>query len=253
MNDDRELFAKDWQRLLNHLEKEPSDLVLLPEMPFSSWFSATPTFDPEVWNQAVHDHEQWISRLYELSVPVVMATRPIEVENHRINQGFAWSKRTGPRAVHTKSYLPNEAGYFEASWYEPGERVFAPFDVNGMAKAGLMICSDMWAMQHARAYGREGAHLIAVPYAASNKSIDKWLAGGRVAAVVSGAYCVASNRVGPSRGGEVEFGGSGWVIDPDGKVLGMTSGESPFVTVQVDTSLAENAKNTYPRDVLRPD
>jgi N-carbamoylputrescine amidase len=45
------------------------------------------------------------------------------------------------------------------------------------------------------------------------------------------------------------MGGLGWVVDPDGQVLATTSREQPFVTVEVDLRLAEQARHTYPRYV----
>ena len=68
------------------------------------------------------------------------------------------------------------------------------------------------------------------------------------AAVLAGAFCLSSNRVGPnSEGGP--FGGMGWVIDPDGEILALTSEDAPFATVDIDLGAAEHAKATYPRYV----
>ena len=250
MNDDREAFARDWKRLAEHVGKDSSDLVVLPEMPFYYWFCAEPKFDPAVWKEAVGEHRRWVGRLPELGAPVVIGSRPVDLGRRRLNEGFVWTRRGGARGVHFKSYLPDEGGYFEASWYDRGGRVFSPFEVAGL-RAGMMICNDLWSMRHARGYGKKGAHLIAVPRATGRESVEKWVAGGKVAAVVSGAYCVSSNRTG--RRGEAEFGGSGWAIDPEGELLGLTSKTEPFVTVEVDLKKAERAKKTYPRDSLRPD
>lgn len=43
------------------------------------------------------------------------------------------------------------------------------------------------------------------------------------------------------------LGGLGWVIDPEGHVLGVTSPKEPFLTVEIDLDLADEAKQTYPR------
>jgi isopenicillin N synthase-like dioxygenase len=48
----------------------------------------------------------------------------------------------------------------------------------------------------------------------------------------------------------VPVGGHGWIVGPDGEVLGLTSRKQPFVTVAVDLGKAEIAKKTYPRYVL---
>ncbi len=111
-----------------------------------------------------------------------------------------------------------------------------------------MICSDLWFAEHARGYARQGVHILANPRATERSSVDKWIAGGRAIAVMSGAFCLSSNRAGAGQGG-VEFGGGGWVIDPNGNLLGLTTDAQPFVTVEIDPALAEAAKKTYPRDV----
>lgn len=250
MRDDREEFAEDWERLGRHVKSEGSDVVLLPEMPFYSWFPAERKFDPKVWRKAVAEHQRWVRRLGELGAPVVLGTRPVERGGRRLNEGFVWTKKGGARGVQLKNYLPNEAGYYEASWYDRGDRKFSTFEA-GSFKAGFLICSDLWSMASARGYGKEGAQMIAEPRCTGSESVEKWLAGGKVAAVVSGAYSLSSNRAG-KRGG-AEFGGRGWVVDPNGNVLGLTSKARPFVTVKVDLKKADAAKKTYPRDSLQPD
>jgi predicted amidohydrolase len=250
MGDDREKFAEDWVRLARHVGREGSDLVLLPEMPFYHWFPAAPKFDPEVWGEAVAEHRLWGRRLGELGAPVVLGTAPVEKGGRRLNEGFVWTKKGGARGVQPKNYLPDEPGYYEASWYDRGDRKFSTFDV-GAWRGGFLICSDLWSMASARAYGKEGAHLIAEPRCTGRGSVEKWLAGGKVAAVVSGAYSLSSNRVG--KRGPAEFGGRGWVVDPNGNVLGLTSKSKPFVTAKVDVKAADAAKKSYPRDSLEPD
>jgi predicted amidohydrolase len=250
MSDDRGKFSRDWKDLAKHVKSESSDIVVLPEMPFYHWFCAESKFSPTVWEEAVVEHERWLEKIPELGARTVIGSRPVNIDGRRLNQGFVWTKKGGVEGVHIKSYLPNEGGYFEASWYHRGDRRFRPFDAGGM-KAGMMICSDLWSMKHARDYGKKGVHLLASPRATGKASVDKWVAGGRVAAVVAGAYSFSSNRTG--RRGLAEFGGGGWGVDPDGNVLGVTSEEKPFVTVSMDPEVAEKAKKTYPRDALLPD
>jgi len=250
MDDDVNRFADEWEALVRHVRREASELVLLPEMPFYGWFAMSPMFDKSIWNEAVATHGKWMKRLVELAPAMVIGTRPINRKGRRFNEGFVWTKGRGTSGVHLKSYLPDEEGYYEASWYDRGDRKFSAFGTS-RCRVGLLICSELWAMQHARTYGMEGAHLIAVPHAAPMSSIEKWIAGGKVAAVISGAFCIASNRTGERKG--IKFGGSGWIIDPDANVLGLTSEERPFVTADIDRRKAEAAKKTYPRDTLRPD
>jgi N-carbamoylputrescine amidase len=250
MDDDEGRFANDWEGLVKHAKEAASELILLPEMPFYGWFPVSPRFDAGTWNEAVAAHQRWMKRLTELAPAAVVGTRPINRKGRRFNEGFVWRKERGARGVHVKGHLPDEEGYYEASWYHRGDRRFSAFRIPP-CKVGMMICSDLWSMSHAREFGKKGVHLISVPFAASMSNMEKWMAGGKVAAVISGAFCIASNRVGEREG--VRFGGSGWIIGPDAEVLGQTSREEPFVTADIDPQVAEAAKKTHPRDALQPD
>jgi N-carbamoylputrescine amidase len=240
-------IAQDWARLVEHVQTTGSEFVLLPEMPFHDWFARTRPAIPEVWHEAVNAHDRWLGRLEELAPAVVGGTRPVNREGRRHNEGFIWDADGGYLAVHHKYYLPDEEGYWEASWYQRGNGDFKVFPA-GAAIAGYLICTDLWFLERARDYGRQGAHLLLVPRATPTVTTDKWLAGGRTAAVVSGAWSLSSNRrcaEGPGGG----MGGTGWIVDPDGKVLGVTSEAEPFLTREVDLTAAETARTTYPRYV----
>ncbi len=250
MPDDPAEFERQWDRLAAHVRRQSSDLVLLPEMPFYYWFCSGPKFDFKKWEQAVRAHRSWTKRLSELGAPAIIGSAPVERQGRRLNEGFAWTEKGGVRGVHFKNYLPNEPGFYEATWYSRGGKGFKPFELSGW-KAGMMICSDLWSMASARQYGKQGVGLVAVPRSTPASSIDKWVAGGKVAAVLAGAYCASSNRGGAQ--GDLRFAGRGWVIGPDAQVLGLTSKARPFVTVTIDRAKAQHAKTTYPRDSLEPD
>ena len=103
-------------------------------------------------------------------------------------------------------------------------------------------------LDESRRYGLRGVDIIAVPRVTPASSRERWLVGGRSAAIVSGAFCLSSNRSGISVAGD-PFGGQGWVIDPDGGVLAVTSDAEPFATRVLDLAQATAAKTTYPRYV----
>jgi N-carbamoylputrescine amidase len=246
MSDDREKFEEEWVRLGAHVKKKMSDIVLLPEMPFFRWFYGVRKYDSAVWRQSMDAHRRWTKRLGELGAEIVLASSPVQAVGRRHNEGFVWTRGKGRRGIHFKSYLPNEPGYYEASWYSRGNGDFVPFDA-GTCSAGFMICSELWAMGHARRYGKDGVQLLVVPRCTGKASVEKWMAGGKVASLISGAYCISSNRAGG------EFGGVGWAIDPDGNLLASTSAAKPFVTVSIDLKKVESARRTYPRYALNPD
>ncbi len=240
-------FARDWKLLEAHVKKAQSDLVLLPEMPFYPWFAWSPEYDPSIWQAAVKAHQDAESMLRELSSAIVCGSRPIGRKGKRHNEAFIWDARQGFRPAHIKYYLPDEEGSWEASWYERGDKDFSPIQV-GNALLGFVICTDLWFFEHSRSYGKKGVQVIACPRATPKSTLDKWLAGGQAAAVVSGAFLLSSNRI--SREGEpADLGGQGWIVGPNGKVLGMTFPEEPFLTLDLDLRKAVEAKHTYPRYV----
>lgn len=256
LHDDPAALAQDWEALCAHVQAEASDLVLLPEMPFTPWLPAVPRPDPQAWAEAVAAHDHWLARLDELAPAWVIGTRPVLENGRRRNEGFARQPGGPLHAVHTKYYLPDDDGFWEASWYERGEKSFTPVFMEwsgersgSLVGFGLLICTELWFLEHARAYGQAGVHLIANPRATHRDTVEKWLVGGRAAAVVSGAYSLSSNHAPNRTGPEPVFGGQGWVIDPDGEVLGLTSPDRPFLTVEIDLQRAEAAKTTYPRYV----
>jgi N-carbamoylputrescine amidase len=245
MPDEAEAFERAWLALARHCRSRATELVLLPELPFSPWFGASPRFEAEAWRAAEDAHRRWIGRLPELAPAAVLATAPVTRDGHRLNEGFVWDAEGGYRAAHHKFYLPDEEGVWEARWYERGDGRFETARVGGAA-VGFAVCSELWALERARAYGRAGAHVLAVPRLTGRSTVDKWLAGGRAAAVVSGAYSLSSNRASAAQ----DFGGGGWIVGPDGEVLATTSAAEPFATADVDLALAERAKSTYPRYLL---
>ncbi|MBN1779868.1 carbon-nitrogen hydrolase family protein [bacterium] len=248
LNDNPDDFAHEWEQLAAHVKTRSSQLVLLPEMPFCTWFALNPVFEPNVWQSAVTAHEVWMERFSELAPAIVLGSRPVNRDEQRLNEGFVWEQQGGYRAAHHKYYLPDEQGFWEASWYSRGEGSFTPMQCGG-AKIGFQICTELWSMEHARLYGREGVSIIVTPRATGKATLDKWLAGGRAAAIVSGAFSLSSNRAG-FEGQPVHFGGQGWIVGPDGEVLGLTSREQPFITVEIDLDVSARAKQTYPRYVF---
>jgi N-carbamoylputrescine amidase len=248
LSDEPNALARDWERLVAHVKARRSELVLLPEMPFCPWFAATPVFDESVWQSVVASHDAWQTRLEELAPAIVLGTRPVNSGKRRLNEGFSWSKQTGYRIAHHKYHLPNEDDFWEAAWYQPGDGGFSPIQCAD-AMVGFEICTELWVMENARLYGKEGVHIIVTPRATPKASLEKWLVAGRAAAIISGAFSLSSNHSGAEQE-SLQMGGQGWIISPEGEVLGLTSNEQPFVTAEIPLKAAELAKGTYPRYVL---
>ena len=249
LRNEPEYLEQDWQELAAHVKSESSDLVLLPEMPFYPWIARGNQVDDDVWKASVEAHDRWITRLTELESTLVISTRPVVQKQKKFNEGFIWDSTNGYQGVHRKYYLPDDEGWWEASWYDRGDGVFSVIQ-SQKGTIGFLICTELWFNVHAREYAKEGIELLVTPRATEITSIDKWLAGGRAAAVVSGAYSLSSNYS-YGKKGNIEWGGGGWIIEPEeGHGLGLTSREHPFLTLEIDLSVAQNAKLSYPRNVV---
>lgn len=233
-----------WLKLVDHLEEEASDFLLLPEIPFFPWMMAEGPVDPQTWKQAVRAHDRWMERFNQLEMVTIAGTRPIIDDGDRYNEGFIWDQVSGYQGIHRKAFLPDEDGWKEATWYQRAEPQFQVIDHHN-TKLGFLICTEMWYSQFAQEYASQGIHLLLSPRATPLSSAARWVFGGQTAAYVSGAYCLASNRNGSS--GRIEWGSHGWIIDPNGEVLGLTSAETPFVSREIDLKIADKAKKEYPR------
>jgi len=231
-----------------HTAAHGTDFLLLPEMAFAPWLAASLPPDADRWRRAIEAHDEQIRQLHRLGAAAVVGTRPvIRSDGSRRNQAYVWTAAAGAVAVHEKYYLPDEPGFWEATWYERGARTFEPCTALD-ATIGVQICTEMWFLEWARHYARAGAELLCVPRATPHESSAKWLAGGCATAVCSGAYCLSSNLWTPP-GDVAACGGPGWIIDPDGHVLATTSEQQPYATLAIDLELARGSKSTYPRYV----
>lgn len=237
------ILDDEWHDLVDHVRAKSSDLLLLPEMPFSRWLAADHTVVEQQWLDAAKTASDWLAVMPAFAPTAVVGTRAMAEPKHNVGylvDGDATSD------VHAKAYLPNEPGFWEGRWYDAAEPSFETFAV-GDAKVGMTICTEMWSFEHVRSMGRSGMQVLVVPRATPGETLEKWLAGARAAAVTAGAYVASSNLF---RSGGVDLGGMGFVIDPDGEILEVTSSADPFVTVEIDLAVADAAKTTYPRYVF---
>lgn len=238
-------LAAAWTGLCDHAARHASELVLLPECAFVPAFWEVEPFDSWRWDDVERLTRTWLERLPELCAGSVVGTIPIRVGGRYFNQGYVWSAASGVVGLRSKSFMPDEPGSWEASWFDPGDPVFPAFRAGGLA-FGLNICTELWALECYAAYAAAGVQVILSPRATSAAMRARWLSIGVVAAVRSGAYSVSSNRV--EHAGAC---GGSWVIAPDGSILAMTTAKAPFATVDVDLAAADRARTTYPRYVFR--
>lgn len=242
--DNRDRFELAWAALLQHADFAESEIVVLPELPASTWFGTSATFDPERWDKVVAAHDVLVANLAEFGRSVVVGSRAANVDGRRRNIAFAWSKESGLIDLHAKAILPEEPGFYEQTWYEAGPDDLRVIELNGIT-IGVLLCSELMATERARRLGEMGAAVIAVPRATGDH--QRWQIASQMAAIASGAYVLTSNRSGQSVDGSVTFGGRAMIVDPDGAVMTETGRDKPFASASIDLATARAARTTYPR------
>jgi len=233
-----------WSALCEHTTEHRAELVLLPELAMVDPVWELEQFDEARWEAAELLGEAWLARLAELGAEYVVGTRPVTVDRRRFNQGFLWSS-VGVAPLRRKWLLPDEPGGREARWFDRGDPIFPVFHA-GATSFGLNICTELWALESFADYAQHGAQIILSPRATAAATTAKWLSAGVVAAVRTGAFSISSNRVDPSGA----CGGIGWIISPDGEILGRTTREEPFVTMDIDLAATVTARSSYPRYIF---
>ena len=245
LNNDILQFEKDWEQLVSHCHLNNSELVLLPEMPFYSWIANEPSVDQSKKLMAQRAHDEWLKRIEELGNTIVAYSKPWVEGDKFYNSAFIWSKKLGHQKVHTKHFFPEEAGFYEDTWFDREPMNFELIEVNGL-KIGFLLCTEIWFTQFTRKYGLAGIDLLLCPRATGKSSIAQWVRCGQTSSVIGGCFCLSSNRSGI---GEDHFnwGGTGWITQPmDGSLLGVTTKDTPFLTVEVDLTKSKLAKKEYP-------
>lgn len=223
------------------------DLLVLNELPFGAWLPEAERFDEEAFVLSVAHHQAGIEALDTLGAPAIIGSRLCLVDGRRVNQGFAWTAGGGLEALHAKQHIPFSPGYWERAWYEPAPGLPGIVEIAGL-RVGVLICTEVMFNEHARRFGRAGAHLIAVPRATPPLTGHLFEVALQMAAVASGSYVASSNR---SRAltHDSLFEGRGRIIHPAGETVALTSPFTPVAVHEVDLAFVEWKQSQFPCDV----
>jgi N-carbamoylputrescine amidase len=88
----------------------------------------------------------------------VLCTRPIIEYHKKFNEGFVWDKINDYKGVHRKYYLPDDEGWWEASWYDRGNDGFSIIE-SQKGVIGFLICTELWFTAHAREHAKQRIEL----------------------------------------------------------------------------------------------
>ncbi len=239
--------ARAWTDLVSYLRASPTDVVVLPEMPFCDWaMFRKREVDLDAWRAALAAHDAMTPRFAELEARVVLASRPVEQEGQRLNQAFSWTREGGYRGARAKYYLPEEPDGWEASWFDRGDLEF-PLQAAAGVQVGFQLCTELLFSQAAWQIGHRGGQLIAAPRATGGH--QRWPMAACLAAIMAGAFVASTNRRSYNTDA---FAGRSWLVSPEGEILLETSEDSPFLSAEIDLTDADRAKQTYPRNIPVP-
>ena len=238
-------LAAAWAALRDHTIAHASELVLLPEFAMVEPVWESEQFDADRWSAVETSSDRQLRFLPELHADYVVGTRPVRINGRRLNQAYLWSAAAGVQPLRSKYFMPEEPGWWEATWCQKGDPAFPRFHA-GPVSFGVNICTELWALETYATYAALGVELLLSPRATGAATMEAWLAVGVVAAMRSGAFTLSSNRVDAAGA----CGGSGWIVDPSGDVLAITSAAEPFATREIDLTRSARARDSYPRYVF---
>ncbi|MDT8999691.1 carbon-nitrogen hydrolase family protein [Paucibacter sp. APW11] len=229
------------EELAAQMEAAEADLVLFNEMPCGPWLASQQDFEIEAARSSVQLHEELLARLAARRRGSALLTRPRLGRQRLVNEAVLVREGT-VHAFHAKSRLPEEAGFYEQSWFEAQPMLAQTATFEDM-RLGALICTELMFTELACQLARNGCNVIVAPRCTGGA--DNWLIAGRMAALASGCYVLSSNRSGHAPDGQ-RFGGGGFIIAPGGEVLAVTTPQQPVVSVTIDLNLVRAAQADYP-------
>jgi N-carbamoylputrescine amidase len=134
-----------------------------------------------------------------------------------------------------KTHLPITAGYYEDTWFRPGDSHW-PVTAIERGAFGFPTCWDQWFPETARAFALNGAEVLVYPTAIGSEpdhpdfdTEPLWEQVIRAQGIMNGTFMIAINRIGAE--GPLTFYGSSFVSDPYGRCLVQAPRSDPAVLV----------------------
>ncbi len=232
-----------FEQIRRQLDAANTDILVTNEMPFGAWAPTEVSYNATTASEWVEIHERGLDALRQLPVSSIVSSRPVLAGDRLANEAFA-IENGQYRPLHHKQLFPAESGWQEAAWFRPATQGFSVHNIGGL-DIGVLLCTELMFNENARHLGRMGADLIAVPRA-TGQGVEVWRIACAMAAIVSGAYVVSSNRSEQADNRQPLFGGRGFAFAPGGELLGATSDTEPLATIIIDRDRTKAAKDEYP-------
>lgn len=220
-----------------------ASLALLPELPLNRWIGASRSpRDEDAEEPGGPRHRSLAGAAREAGVAVLGGAIVRDSGTGRRHNTALLFDAAG-RLVHTcrKLHLPEEAGFWETSHYQPGDDPPEVTAALGLP-LGVQICSDVNRPEGTHLLGALGAEAILCPRATESRTWPRWRTVLQAGAITTCAWILTVNRPRPEEG--VPLGGPSAVFAPDGAVVRETS--EPLALVTIDSARVEAARQDYP-------
>jgi predicted amidohydrolase len=220
-----------------------ADLAILPEIPLNRWSPATKEARDED-AEGMNGERIRIQAEAAAEAGIGLVGGVIhrdEGTGRRTSRAIAFDARGEVRATYEKLHLPEEAGFWETSHYEPGTKPPRRIDAFGVP-IGIQVCSDVNRPEGSHLLGAQGVVVIVNPRASEEREFQQWKPVWRANALTSTCYVLSVNRPDPEQG--VLIGGPSVAYDPSGELIVETTDRIALVTV--DARVAAEARKEYP-------
>lgn len=162
--------------------------------------------------------------------------------------------------IYRKMHIPDDPAYFEKFYFTPGDLGYKVFNTK-FGKISVLICWDQWYPEAARLTALQGPSIIFYPTAIGwhlhekkehgAQQFESWQTIQRGHAIANGVYVAAVNRVGleklADQSAGIEFWGSSFVADPQGKIIAQAShNKEEILIAEVDLHRIEYIRRNWP-------
>ena len=161
-----------------------------------------------------------------------------------------------------KMHIPDDPQYYEKFYFTPGDTGFRTWQTR-FARIGVLICWDQWYPEAARITAMSGAEILFYPTAIGwlppekaeygERQQSAWETIQRAHAIANGCFVAAVNRVGfePRPGGSgpgdgLEFWGSSFVADPNGRLIAKGGQHEELLVVPCPLEAVDITRTHWP-------
>jgi predicted amidohydrolase len=219
-----------------------ADLAVLPELPLNPWRPATkePVDDDAEASDGPRATAQ-AEAAREAGIGLVGGIIHRSADGRRTSRALVFDRSGELVGSYEKLHLPEEAGFWETSHYDPGSDAPRTVDAFGVP-FGIQVCSDTMRPEGSQLLSAQGAAAVIIPRATEEATFQRWKLVFRAIALTNTIYVVSVNRPDPEGGALI--GGPSVVIGPRAEPLVETTDAMTIWTL--DLRGVQEARRGYP-------